>query len=915
MSNILHLRTIPAGNESIHSWEMQASKCQSAIEEIARHKKNLLQRQLRASSFDVHQLPPFVVSVITKKDVRDLSLKGITQTNHWIEKIVLINKEYSQATFIFSKKDYQNFFLLKMRLFVWFSQFLPRELTFNALESQPTVPSSDQDCNILSGMDSVLVRVNRAFSPQKFNEKKVYVSESSGRRYINHQDNTSSSLGSFFYFDGQEMFNDSKSLVSLQSIESSNELSPFDCAKNQAFEDRLRAHLEKRLLLFYASTVATCNQIENFPFCEIGIGKTTYQIGKGNSQEDGTEKFDAAHSAIIPNIVIKIDQSDFVKNCPSLKAFLGAKNDLLSDIDQQIASFDPKANDDHKIANLKCLKENILKLTSISELKRLLNMHLAFLPSIKIFKEATKNFTKDIDQFHARFNQQTNDAKKIADLQRLKENIFKSNNEKDLLKSFSLDIIESLFSKSLVLDESYLGQNLASTVCLPELYNKFDGEVEDKLRTKAKDILNHLFKGGVNSPADLNALMDKSKKFNKSFETTLREIIAGCVEKIQSSNIYIGKIKEIDHIINLIDSQDLEKVKAGIRLFQISFNFYAGINRNQSDIIKNLAFGLSAEMVKRIKKKTLDFLQPAEHPYLESIFNFDLIDSIDKKRMKDIYLYIFLQFDDIFSQSPFHEHIDVQKALRKIEDEFLKEEPSLVEIKDIWDKSIKLIKLQRLFFWFSDGEYSKEKVIGLFKKYLENQETKDELKKIIKSEGDKKTIQESYLHLAKFYLKSLGKKADFLVEDYFESLNPKQCLDLRSQFIAETCKDDRDVAKASCGSSFEMPKGLEVLQSIENQVIQIAQQNLLKPYVELVPVKSSAFMPKLCFLNIPIFFVLKRVVDSAQYPNGLKLIIDKPKYFKAPLFAQNLKAKLREIADGMKVELKVGQSIYGIFSV
>lgn len=824
--------------------------------EITQFKIKELFRQLSICNFDIeHRECKDILKVLSFSDIKRLPLIGITQCQDWVIKIAKLHDYLPNVKFEYSFQDFFNMQVARQKIIKWYSSriFFNPSLNIKPVENE----------SIIELFQSKLT-INHHFFPP-YNRKTILISKgSSGRQYLDTFENTSSSLGSYVIYEKKEMFNDSHNLMCLSDRTASASFDSLTDLKNRALKDRIAGHIEKRALLFYASTVVVWNLIEDFKDCKLGLGKTIYQIGRGN--EDGASyKFDAAHTALVPNLIIDLDVNGILN-----KYFPGGDINL----------------DNKEIF-----------------IKRLNDLFLQF--QVKLPKQ------DDIIRALGCFFKKITEAKKLSDIKTVIED--------SKFKSF--------FSRPVAPIESYLGQNFASTVCLPRKCNQFDGEVESALRLPSIELLNKLFdpKKSNEDPQTI------SIKFNKLFISVLKTVKDKFQKDIEKIKPNIEKIKNLYSIYEEISSGDDLKIKKGLEEFSQDNICYFSSELNlyfkQLTDIKNLPVDLSKELNSFIKKRLEDFLVGEEKEKISEIFGFSNEIELDLKRRKEIYEFMFSEFRNIIQTSPMPDLINFDEVFEHLG----KDELSLSSLKQFWEKNIANIYRSKLFFWFDNdsyvGPYNRkyvlEKIIGCIRPLIEKDDLASSLAEKAIAHYQNAIVQlEEDLVLANFCLKRLG-CIDELTKSYFLSLEDnstkknESCSNpvlFTSESAVEAMVEDEKLQepelleKNPCLMNSVTKSGLSILKLLK------AKKDLLSPFLILKEHSSSYHIKPIDYLNIPIFYSLERVNKSDKYPMGLKLIFDRSEYLDVPHFNESFKRDIRT-RYGDKVELSIGEYISGVFYI
>jgi hypothetical protein len=495
---------------------------------------------------------------------------------------------------------------------------------------------------------------------------------------------------------------------------------------------------------------------------------------------------------------------------------------------------------------------------------------------------------------------------------------------------------KQFFCMNLVPIESYLGQNLASTVCLPKNCNEFDGIIEKKIRDSAAKLLTQLLKNekaGKRSQIVPKDPYNVSTKFNELFTMALREALKELEKEISSIEERIEKLKLLEPILLGLKSPEPEGIFGALRLFsenaQYFFspplqlfpretlrylvkNFY---NELQQYLIESLKEKFKDEDPKNFDEIFLNLSQLKEEQYDEIIAYHELMiekcaeifSSIPKKRGIDFNEISYKKRKDSDKISSVQE-IDFEKILKNIKAKSLK----VKDIKRFWNSIQYNILQNHIYFWFGDF-YSLESLEYIIKEISSVLHTDQAIvDSLLPQSSLEKTIMElneqleplkEKLALAKFSIKRCEKISQ-LKDSFFESFKDQSLI---SDLELDNGGEKKEV--------IENPLALNVqtVKVLNKSILKRAKECLLAPFVTINKIEKSPLKPT-GFLNQPIFYIIERVNDSDKYPRGLKIIFDSDQYTKLKHFSSFFKSHLKQRYDnGLK--LKIGQNVRGVFFV
>jgi hypothetical protein len=435
--------------------------------------------------------------------------------------------------------------------------------------------------------------------------------------------------------------------------------------------------------------------------------------------------------------------------------------------------------------------------------------------------------------------------------------------------------------------ESFLGQNLASTMCLPHYCNNLDSALEYYLRQDCISILNQVYKGRITplkaSLDFLDILHQALTRIKINYESVRknRDDSYECLKKLLSvfTNLYSE-----DYKTSIVDFS---------KLYQNPLiNPILGIIRLKASIERILSH-TTACYLEDLKDLIRHELVHYGFDWPDVIFDRKIL--IDPKRlpfdiMKKIYAKLISKLKSDMASFGY---------LTELCLDF----PQLFE-NDHADESDEESLQHSLRSWFVDLFNSTIK--GKHKIFLASSSfgieairraLLDELKIIFDVDSSLKIPKITFKKdLEKSFKEFISSAA---IE---EKIHLIPIIDLYLELMQFTPKQYEYFFQSSLATKIKMTE----------EEMMISQMQLLKKKHNVYFSKLSIFGSDPNFLNIPIFFVLERVEDCADYPNGLKLVIDKPKYFHTPHFSIQFKTHL-VTRFGSSLSLAVGDIKSGMF--
>ena len=436
------------------------------------------------------------------------------------------------------------------------------------------------------------------------------------------------------------------------------------------------------------------------------------------------------------------------------------------------------------------------------------------------------------------------------------------------------------FCSSYIPIESYLGQNLASTMCLPLFCNKLDSALENYLRKDCILILNDVYKGRKTP-------LEASREFAEILHEALKRIkVAYESIKKNRDETSLGLRSLLDIFINLNSPDCKTAVVDFSKLYQ---------NPSINPIVCILH--LKAPIEKILSKTISSYIED-----LKGLIRPDLVDC--GVGLPDIF------FDKTIPIDPKTLPFDLMKrvyarVINKLKidiasigylSEFCLDFPQGFENEAIAESDEELLQLS-LRSWFID---------------LLNSTIKGKHKIFLPSTGfDLESIRKALISELQimFDFDDLERARTKFKRNTLKSLN---------ELLGSATIEEKIHLIPIIDLYLELmpfvPKQLQYFfqSSSTEEELMISQTQLLKKKHNVYFSKLSAIGTDPNFLNIPIFFVLERVKDCLQYPKGLKLTIDKPEYFHTPHFSLQFKNYLVSSC-GSSLSLAVGDIKSGMF--
>jgi hypothetical protein len=465
------------------------------------------------------------------------------------------------------------------------------------------------------------------------------------------------------------------------------------------------------------------------------------------------------------------------------------------------------------------------------------------------------------------------------------------------------------FSMELVPIESYLGQNLASTVCLPKKCNDFDGIIEKKIRENAAKLLTQLlrYESAAKKPqrAPVNPYTI-SIKFNDIFTQALTETLKDLKKDILCIEEKIQKLELLEPIFVGLSSQQSEYNDEALRLLSENAKdfFDTSLQLFRTKDLLNLPNTLLKKLFEHFIKSLKEEFRDVDSQFFDNIFS-NLPQLKDEKldEIKKYHKFMITKCDEIFSSNPLRDRINCQAILEKFEDPSL----SVKEISQFWESMKCNILQNKIYFWFEN--FSRDKILEFIKKEISSVLCKDQA--TVDSSLSKSRLEQTMMVLKKELepIKEKLELANFLIKR-FEEINP-----LTSNFFESfrvpsptlELKLDAEEVKNPQASGMQSPKDLDKL------ILKRAKECLLAPFLTINKVKINPLKPA-GFLNQPIFYIIERVKDSNKYSTGLKISFDDYRYCKLEHFSRSFKWHLKQ-RFGDSLQLKIGQKVCGVFFV
>jgi hypothetical protein len=454
----------------------------------------------------------------------------------------------------------------------------------------------------------------------------------------------------------------------------------------------------------------------------------------------------------------------------------------------------------------------------------------------------------------------------------------------DLARSYGLDVevvsanlskemIHSLkkndprlnqFVRPLIPYESDFGQNLSATVKLPKYCNQLDFQCEEALRARLTEELNNCYKGTVTPCCVYNFFVHGLIEALLSEKTKILEDLAK--HDIQQKTI--RDLEVVSKVSNkeILSEERLTKITLVVgRAFESHLHPTKEFMHAYSQLINDSISALKQDLYETI---------PGAKEFLETPFK-DLHKISDLKiapvlRMIRSYLIKLIPLD-----WQKHVNLDWPQSLNFLEDtEYLFEEKC----------NLDLAKLG--YEWISKSILTslRTKRICLASKTLPISSLFDVIDKIFKSN------QTLFLLPKDDY--SLRQKND-LIDLYLKLL-----------------QDAPNLLALLSSKSVEGELGAVKREPLSLDDYKEYQENLTKSRHDLSILNTQVFLPPADYLHEIIYYRIQRVEDDARYPQGLKIILDKPKYLKNPYFRKCFSEHLKE-RNMEKLSLKLGGMVEG----
>lgn len=449
------------------------------------------------------------------------------------------------------------------------------------------------------------------------------------------------------------------------------------------------------------------------------------------------------------------------------------------------------------------------------------------------------------------------------DEEKIREFIDKTN-----LKSLKKDDSRlSVLSTTLIPYESDFGQNLNSTVKLPSFCNQLDVLCEEGLRHKLIDEINKCYKGLIH-PADVFNF------FVRELTALIKEYKKKLIIECQEIDLQKEVKREIELLANYFESSFDKKVL----IKKIALVFFKAF-----DVKLPPVRNFSAEYEKMVGKSIDNIKQ-------------DLCECI-----KGAEKFLNTEFADLHTISD----CEVAPILREIKKYLSSLLP--LELEDYlnldWPQSLGIIEDENYPFDHSCKEELAFKGFNWLKKLIfPNIRTKKIF--LISNNTD---LDDFLVWVRPFLIDSQNcfnspRNVDF----------KNQQIDLINLYL-KILEDAPNLLKILNTKEKLAPEtGIVERVELTDADINEAQRLLIEKKHDLNVLDTQVFLPPADYLNELIYYSIERTIDSKQYPDGLKIKLNKPQYFSSAEFKVKLVEHFKH-EYSQKLSLRIGDKKSGFF--